>query len=333
MKIKKILTPNIRRRFYRVFSSAIFPAIYAAIFAFFFVADTASGYVLLENSIIGGKTTDVNPQEYLLNLYNIGIGIAGVLAVVMLVFGGIEYITSAVIDTKAEAKKRIWAALGGLLLALVSWLLLNTINTKLVTTNFQIQSVGSAGTVAEGTTGGAGTTAPSGLTQEIADKQVSNFNATMANTGATIQVTSTNGCTDKNGSGCTSFAGIQQSTLDEVKRIATDCGCKVTITGGTETGHEAGAASHGNGAKIDIQAQGADGKETPITKFIMNPKNAFTLGSRTGTNGKVTTTYTDKVTGAEYAYEYRENKYHWDITVPAKNVFGNRQGQGGGGGY
>lgn len=108
---------------------------------FFFTDEHASAYVLLENSIIGGNAGDVDPAAYFKNLYQIGVGIAGVLAVIMLVIGGIEYISSAVIDTKAEAKKRIWAAIGGLLLALVSYILLGTINQKFVNSSLSLQQV------------------------------------------------------------------------------------------------------------------------------------------------------------------------------------------------
>ena len=47
------------------------------------------------------------------------VGITGVLAVIMIVVGGLEYIASATNPSaKASAKNRIWAAIGGLLLPL-----------------------------------------------------------------------------------------------------------------------------------------------------------------------------------------------------------------------
>lgn len=144
----------------RAISFAAFPvtAVFV-LFIFFFTGDHATAYVLLENSIIGGKTGDVDPGEYFKNLYQIGVGIAGVLAVIMLVIGGIEYISSAVIDTKAEAKKRIWAAIGGLLLALVSYILLGTINQKFVNSSLTLQQV-TAPTPKGPGKGGTGTTVP-----------------------------------------------------------------------------------------------------------------------------------------------------------------------------
>lgn len=87
--------------------------------------------VLLEGSII--DSDNPSPEAYLSNLYRITVGFAAVLAVVMIVWGGIEYIASAANPSaKENAKKRIWAAIGGLLLALLSFLILQTINPSLV---------------------------------------------------------------------------------------------------------------------------------------------------------------------------------------------------------
>jgi len=50
----------------------------------------------------------------------------------MFTWAGIEYIISESMDTKGDAKKRIQAALTGLAIALVSYILLNTINPDLL---------------------------------------------------------------------------------------------------------------------------------------------------------------------------------------------------------
>jgi len=87
---------------------------------------------LLEPSIAGGEANP-SPGSYFKNLYEIGVGLAGVLAVLFIVIGGLEYIASAANPSaKESAKKRIWAAIGGLLLALASYLILQTINPALV---------------------------------------------------------------------------------------------------------------------------------------------------------------------------------------------------------
>ena len=60
-------------------------------------------------------------------LFEWGVGITSVLAVVMLVIGGVQYMGSESLFAKDDGKKRMQAALGGLLIALASILILTTI--------------------------------------------------------------------------------------------------------------------------------------------------------------------------------------------------------------
>src|SRR3989338_3221258 len=81
--------------------------------------------------------TDI--QTYLPGVFNLAIGIAGVLAVLMIIIGGVQYITTDAIQGKSEGKERIQNALWGLVLVLVSWILLYTINPKLTVFNLNIE--------------------------------------------------------------------------------------------------------------------------------------------------------------------------------------------------
>ena len=69
------------------------------------------------------------------------IAIAGVLAVIMIVIGGVEYMSTDAVYGKSEGKNKITRALGGLLLALISWLILNTINPDTLNTALNIPNV------------------------------------------------------------------------------------------------------------------------------------------------------------------------------------------------
>ena len=71
-------------------------------------------------------------SRYLNTMLTIFIGICAVLAVVMIVLGGIEYMTSELPGNKENGKEKIRNAVFGLLLALGAWLILNTINPKLL---------------------------------------------------------------------------------------------------------------------------------------------------------------------------------------------------------
>src|SRR3990167_9155313 len=83
-----------------------------------------------------GKT-DI--QTYIPGIFKLAIGIASVLAVLMIIIGGVEYITTDAIQGKSDGKERIRNALWGLVLVLVSWILLYTINPKLTVFNLNIE--------------------------------------------------------------------------------------------------------------------------------------------------------------------------------------------------
>ncbi|KKR43169.1 MAG: hypothetical protein UU10_C0026G0003 [Parcubacteria group bacterium GW2011_GWF1_40_6] len=74
---------------------------------------------------------------YLNVMIRIFIGICAVLAVIMIVVGGIEYMTSELISNKENGKHRITGAIFGLVLALGAWTLLNTINPDLLNTELK----------------------------------------------------------------------------------------------------------------------------------------------------------------------------------------------------
>ncbi len=83
-----------------------------------------------------GQPTSLS--SYLNPMINIFIGICAVLAVIMILMGGIEYMTSELISSKEAGKERIRNALLGLLLALGAWSILNTINPNLLKSDVSI---------------------------------------------------------------------------------------------------------------------------------------------------------------------------------------------------
>ena len=96
-----------------------------------------STYTLLEKEIPGiGASFDTGNANSLGNYLNIMIrlfiGICAVLAMIMIVIGGLEYMTSELVSSKEHGKERITNAIFGLLLALGSYALLNTINPDLL---------------------------------------------------------------------------------------------------------------------------------------------------------------------------------------------------------
>jgi len=93
----------------------------------------------LPDTLVSGKVTNLG--TYITGIYKIAIGSAIVLAVVMLIFAGLEWMTAGAVGKKEDAIKKINAALFGLLLTLGSWLFLNTINPAAVNFNLKLTEV------------------------------------------------------------------------------------------------------------------------------------------------------------------------------------------------
>ena len=90
--------------------------------------------------------------------YKVGIGLAGLLAVVMIVIGGVEYATTDSITGTSAGRAKITQALSGLILALCTYLIFNTINPALTKCELQTKSVALQGvSVSSGSSGGTGT--------------------------------------------------------------------------------------------------------------------------------------------------------------------------------
>ncbi len=70
--------------------------------------------------------------EYMNKIIKLFIGICAVLAMVMIVIGGIGYMTSELVSSKENGKTQMTQAVLGLLIALGAWLILNEINPNLL---------------------------------------------------------------------------------------------------------------------------------------------------------------------------------------------------------
>jgi hypothetical protein len=126
------------------------------------------------------------------------------------------------------------------------------------------------------------------ISQGDAANQLSNAGITWSSSG---------GCTDRNNSTCTSFEGIQQSTVSGAITLHNASGCAENITGGTEVGHAGGTYSHGTGYKIDISHNSC------IDNYI---HTAFThIGNRAGDNAPQWQAGSGNL--------YADEGSHWDI--------------------
>lgn len=84
---------------------------------------------------IPGVDSSMTIETYIDALFKLSITVAGLIAVVKIIFSGVKWMLSDVITDKSSAKKDIRGAIFGLLIILTAVLVLNTINTNLTVLN------------------------------------------------------------------------------------------------------------------------------------------------------------------------------------------------------
>lgn len=101
-----------------------------------FAIDINTNYVpLTDVPGFADATSAKNPGGILKTLFNLSIGIGGILAVIMLIFAGFKYMYEESIFGKGKAREQITNAFFGLLLILGSYIILRTINSDLLRIN------------------------------------------------------------------------------------------------------------------------------------------------------------------------------------------------------
>lgn len=95
------------------------------------LAQSIKSYNFLEPDVLLGKKP-ASIEDFAGLLFTTLLSFTVLASVFMIVYGGVQYIFSEAINKKSEAKRHITDALLGLLLALTAWLILNSINPKLV---------------------------------------------------------------------------------------------------------------------------------------------------------------------------------------------------------
>lgn len=114
----------------------------------FFIFLLSAGFVFAQRELevplpqIGEATISETPllPEYVKYIFNFSITIAGLVAFLSLIYGGVRYLTSAGNPaTMSDARDQIFAGIIGLIVILGSWVLLTTINPQLVVINPQLK--------------------------------------------------------------------------------------------------------------------------------------------------------------------------------------------------
>ena len=80
------------------------------------------------SNVAGATGGETSFRAIILNIVNFFLGFLGLIAVIMIIYGGITYVTSAGNEEKAgEAKKIIMYAIIGIIIVLISFALVNTV--------------------------------------------------------------------------------------------------------------------------------------------------------------------------------------------------------------
>ena len=187
---------------------------------------------------------------YLNLMIKLVIGLSAVMAVVMIVIGGIEYMTSELPGNKESGKERIKNGILGLLIALGAYALLNTINPDLLNSDVTINEV-------KVTVDLKNEDIPQGCKNEMCGgfKEGINWATTTGKqpTPMANKWMSTNNkpeCAKVGDEHCTSTLGLDITTA---KTTQENCGCVLKITGGTETWLHGPGTSHKPGSStVDL---------------------------------------------------------------------------------
>ena len=190
----------------------------------------------------GGITQTVTFTQYVNGAYRFILGVAGILAVIMIIFAGFTYMTTDAFQKKESGKEMISNAVKGLLLAIGTWIILNTINPNLLNFSLLIErpSIPTAPTQTNQSALIVGTvnTASEREARDLMDQYGLHTNKEPCATGVTT--------------GCANFAGIPEIAFSAVHTLQSEyCAtgaqeCTFNLSGGTEDGHE----THGINAPI-----------------------------------------------------------------------------------
>ncbi len=222
-------------------------------------ADDLSYTVLAPLPCIGSdqdcKTaaTKTELKDYIPGIFKLAIGLSAVAAVLMIVIGGFQYISSDAIMGKKDGKERIKNAVFGLVLVISAWLILNTINPNLLNINLNIESIST--TALDGGTLGTEGTSGSGIVGAVdilKEDQIANH-VQIATRLSEYNITlnrGVNGYCKEGSTACTNINGLPSDMISALGSLNTWCGntsCPLVISGGTEIYAHVG---HGPGKSV-----------------------------------------------------------------------------------
>lgn len=205
-----------------------------------------------------------NLGAYLNLMIKIIIGLSAVLAVIMIIIGGMEYMTSELVSSKEEGKKRMTNAVFGLLIALGAFALLNTINPDLLGTDIEIDPATVAVNLDNTPQTPINNRYVNGNLSYTIGENWAPRAGSLANLGYSRATVYNTQCATVGQPNCTSTAGLNPSTLNTIRQNCS--ACVLSIQGGTEFwahGGSTGSTSHQiNSPTVDL------GVTPELTRYI-----------------------------------------------------------------
>jgi hypothetical protein len=266
---------------------------------------------------------DSNPDlgGFFKSLFTFLIVIAGLLAFIMIVRGGITYLTADSFGQKGNGKEYIWNAIIGLVLALGAWVILNTINPDLASDlNIAIPQVSLDGPTKEWNNGNAAAGANIAPSALLSGQPIlmgmpwpddSQQRSQLSAAGISVVSSGNSNCTPTAGTpNCTSvyFDGPAAGVIQEIINFRNTCGgCEIVITGGSEAWLH---RTHGPNKRI------VDMRATPSLNAYLN---GLPDGPPPGENFPSGKTIDIEGVGRFYAEPHgstsNTTNKHWHVTI------------------
>ena len=240
----------------KVILSSLFVFLLFTAFAGDLPAQAATEYELLEpipQLLTPGQASTTNATVFLVGLFKLAIGLAGVMAVIMIIYGGVVKISIDAVSGQSKATEIISNAIWGLIFAIAAWLILYTINPKLVEIKFDIEPQELATTTIGGPGLRPGIPPPTIPGVPMTPEQIAADRAVRTELQSKGVLVNAGPCTQGQTHGCTNLNGLPESAIQGLIGLKIDCACTVRVSGGTEAGHQ----THGVGrAIVDLSNEG-----------------------------------------------------------------------------
>ena len=198
--------------------------------------------------------------KYLDAWYKFVVGAAGILAAVIIMWGGFKWLTSRGNSAAiSDAKDRIWSAIIGLILVFLSYILLSLINSNLVNPILQPLKVSKINIEALRQSEPQGRDMVTGETDINNNQQTQNLE-TFTGSGINVQTPQVR------------LDGLTPEILDVTQQIRNDFGQDITVTSGYRP-HSTGS-QHADGRAVDL-ARSPEFNNFMNTEVIGNAQPAW----------------------------------------------------------